>query len=337
MSDFPVSVPVFTTLADDVDDVLAAHQNTPNDEITALATLMGALGISQSKSVNLMTWEEERTPSIKLSWVDASTVQASTGMAWVKNQPVGTLGTQRGVRRNTSTTNITVSDLIGGGAFANSTGYYIYANGDAVATTATFKISTSGTTPSGLTLYRLIGGFCTDSSGLIIEESVWSVAGPKVVSYAYKKDQTNRSIAVASAIPADSTKPQTNEGGNYSQLTCQVQGISTSYRIRFRGAVSGFAPAGNGGNITCTLWRDTGSTTDVLATFQVGHGSDSNGSCEILVIDFEMAVPATGLLIFKVSVGASGGTGNFLANQISGGVTYGDLMFSFLQVEVIEK
>jgi len=255
MSDFPVSVPVFSTLADDVDDVLAAHQNTPNDEITALATLMGAIGISQSKSVNLMTWLEEQETTIRLSWVDTATVRASVGMVWVKNQPILTIGTQRGCRRNTSTTDITVSNLIGGGAFANSTAYFVYADGDAVATTAVFKISTSDTTPSGVTLYKLIGGFSTDGSGLIIQQSVWSTSGVKLLQT--KRYETGAMIDCANASPAaiDNSAPTNTEGDQV--MTDVFKPRKSTSRIRITVEVNGCFESTNQGLFWLLLGSDT--------------------------------------------------------------------------------
>lgn len=77
-------------------------------------------------------------------------------------------------RRNTSATSVGWSD-IDTGAEATSTTYYIFASCDADATTATFKISASATTPTGLTLYKNIGNFYNNSSGDI---DVWSVNPP---------------------------------------------------------------------------------------------------------------------------------------------------------------
>lgn len=41
MATYPGAIPSFATLTDGVDDVLATHQNTPNAEITAIATELG--------------------------------------------------------------------------------------------------------------------------------------------------------------------------------------------------------------------------------------------------------------------------------------------------------
>lgn len=70
-------------------------------------------------------------------------------------------------RQNTSSTTINSANLDTGASFSISTTYYIYANCDASATTNTFTISLSSSAPSGVTNYKLLGQFTTDSSGNI--------------------------------------------------------------------------------------------------------------------------------------------------------------------------
>lgn len=105
---------------------------------------------------------KEYPKGITLSYSSGSTIVASTGGIVCSDAT----GVTKKFRGNTSTTNITFSD-IDTGAEASSTTYYVYANCDAVATTATFKISLSSTTPTGLTSYKRIGSFYNDSSSNI--------------------------------------------------------------------------------------------------------------------------------------------------------------------------
>ena len=104
----------------------------------------------------------EYAKGITLSYSSGGTIVASTGGVVCSDAA----GTTKKFRGNTSTTNITFAD-IDTGAEAGSTTYYVYANCDAVATTATFKISLSSTTPTGLTSYKRIGSFYNDSSSNI--------------------------------------------------------------------------------------------------------------------------------------------------------------------------
>ena len=99
----------------------------------------------------------------------AAQITVSTGSVVCTNSG----GTLNEIRRNTSNTTVTWSD-IDTGAEASSTTYYVYSSCDADATTATFKISTSSTSPSGVTLYRKIGSFYNDSSSNIDRARIYT-------------------------------------------------------------------------------------------------------------------------------------------------------------------
>lgn len=97
-----------------------------------------------------------------LTYSSASTIVVTAGEIVCSNSD----GSLRKMRKNPSSTNVTFSD-IDTGAEASSTTYYIYANCDADATTATFKISASSTAPTGITSYKRLGSFYNDSSSNI--------------------------------------------------------------------------------------------------------------------------------------------------------------------------
>jgi hypothetical protein len=104
----------------------------------------------------------------RLTYASASTLTVTSGEVTCSNGAA----TIRRFRSNTST--ITTSWTVGtngldAGAKANSTTYYVYAIGDADATTFTVVISTNSTTPGGTLhdYYKRLGSFYTDSSGNI--------------------------------------------------------------------------------------------------------------------------------------------------------------------------
>jgi hypothetical protein len=97
-----------------------------------------------------------------LSYSSATTIAVSAGEVVCSNSDASV----RKMRQNTSATNVTFSD-IDTGAEASSTTYYLYANCDADATTATFKVSASSTAPTGVTYYKRLGSFYNDSSSNI--------------------------------------------------------------------------------------------------------------------------------------------------------------------------
>lgn len=156
----PVSVPAFTTLQDDVDFVLAQHHTTRDDEIEALATMVGMLGKAQSWGVDFVSaMKNAKAPMC--TKVDADTISVSPGVVWVAN------GAQsfRLPRRNTAAVPVEASSLDTGSMAVGY--YYIYAVADSAATTFTVKISASASAPTGLTSFELIGWFYNETAGVL--------------------------------------------------------------------------------------------------------------------------------------------------------------------------
>lgn len=60
MANFPNSVPSFATLVDNVDDVLAAHQNEPNAEITAISNFLIATATEKTVASGVLTVDKSR-------------------------------------------------------------------------------------------------------------------------------------------------------------------------------------------------------------------------------------------------------------------------------------
>lgn len=254
MVDIPTSVPVFPDYVDDQDDIMAANQNTPNDELAALCTMVGVLGVAQSKSVDFLdAIVNTCIPTIRLSYTSTTTVTASAGRCF----PTNSTATQRVIRKNTSTTAITGSNLdTGGPSFATNTTYFVYGNGDAVATTVTFKASTSSSAPASTTIYQLLGGFATDSSGNVIESTVWSVAGMRLVNF--KAYQTGANSTSTGTFPKDNTIPQNTEGSEIMKLDFVPKSASNVLLIL---AIAHFGNSASA-QVIMALFQD--STADAL-------------------------------------------------------------------------
>lgn len=124
--------------------------------------------------------------TVVLSYNSASQLTASPGEVVCSNSD----GSVRKMRQNTTSTTITWAN-IDTGAEAASTQYYVYANCDADATTATFKISGNSTTPTGLTYYKKIGQFYNDGSSNITnlynsKETSWGAFTAKSAGTTYQ-------------------------------------------------------------------------------------------------------------------------------------------------------
>ena len=171
-----------------------------------------------------------------------------------------------------TTANITATtvNLDTGSSFANSTTYYVYANCDAAATTFTITLSLNSTTPSGVTNYKQLGNFTTDSSAnisQIIDSLVVSHYGaPVSVScgasiqahtdgtlYVYDKFAATSQASIAIGVNSPSTTMAIWGGGNnsfnqYFSLSSKVpKGYYYEYSSNagsYGNCVANFIPSG---------------------------------------------------------------------------------------------
>lgn len=103
---------------------------------------------------------------MKISYTDASTLSIAAGSIVCSNSA----GTIRKMRTNTSATAVTFTNIDTGSEEASTT-YYVYANCTADATTATFTLSKSASTPdAAITSYRKLGSFFNNSSSAILND-----------------------------------------------------------------------------------------------------------------------------------------------------------------------
>jgi len=93
-----------------------------------------------------------------VAYSSASAITVGTGEVVCSNSA----GSIRKFRRNTSSTTVTFANLDTGSEVENT--YYVYANGDADATTFTCVVSLSSSAPTGVTYYKRLGYFTNNSS-----------------------------------------------------------------------------------------------------------------------------------------------------------------------------
>lgn len=159
---YPQTVKNFLQLQDGVDKVLAAHPNDRGDEITAIETMLGAIGSTQAYSESFKNLLLGYRRGCAADYKSASDLYVRAGEIAIPDASNNVR-----LRRNPSDTTVTWSD-IDTGAEESSTVYYVYAVADASGSTFTVKISKSSSAPSGATFYKKIGSFYNDGSSNII-------------------------------------------------------------------------------------------------------------------------------------------------------------------------
>lgn len=116
-----------------------------------------------------------------LTYNSTTTLNISSGEVSVWN------GSASLFLQNLNSQTATAANLDVGVAFSASTTYYVYAGtSSATAATATITISLSNTTPTGVTYYKQLGNFVTDSSSnisQIVDNSVITRVGSPITSY----------------------------------------------------------------------------------------------------------------------------------------------------------
>lgn len=300
---FPANVPSFPVLVDDQDDILAAHQNSPNDEITAIGTAVGPNGLGQSYAADLLSFLMGRRTTIQLAYSSASTIVAKAGTVLITDSGAS----QRLMRRNTVDTNVTGANLdTGGPALATSTRYYVYADGDSASTASAFVLSTNGTSPSGKTRYFLLGRFDTDGSGNIIENSVLSTAiydQAKVGSIVQRKRVELTAFSTTTAqIPFDDTKPQKTEGELILELAMYAHATTSlmAMIVVFNGQL------GTDDYVTTAVFWDAGTGTIVsdCIVAEYARGQHQPTTC----FPYQIVAGSLNKLQFNVRVGGASGT-----------------------------
>jgi len=298
VASYPESVPVFETLQDDVHWELADHQNNPNEEIAAISTFLGFLGVPQSKATSLVPQLYELLPTIKISFVNTTTVQASAGVVWCKNAG-STIHTPR---KNIATVNITGADLDAGGpGLGNDATYFIYADADATASTAAFSLSTNAATPGDSSVFRLTGGFGTDGSGNVIEETVWSMAGARLVDVKFEDVIANDSTT--DLIPKDNTLPLFDEGKLWVDMVKTPAKPTNLIEVTL---IAYIGTAAAGSTVAISLFKDaSGADASIAAAAQ---GIQGGNLLACITLTFHILSGATAQMIFSSNFGAESGT-----------------------------
>lgn len=101
----------------------------------------------------------------EIAYSSSTTITVGDGYVALPNSTESTIRW----RRNTSDTSVTFSNLDTGSEEASTT-YYVYAVGDADATTFTVVLSKSATSPTGVTYYKKLGSIYNDSSSNILDD-----------------------------------------------------------------------------------------------------------------------------------------------------------------------
>jgi len=273
---YPSSVKSFTDLVDGTTFMEGVNVNVAYDEVEAIEAFVGAPSTAQTHHVTLITLLIGYIHNCQVEFKGVADLYVRAGEIMIPDAS-GNLK----LRRNPSDTTVTWAD-IDTGAEAGSTTYYVYAVGDATATTFTVTISTNSSTPTGKTFYRRIGSFYNDGSSNIIENRVTNEGASLEL-------QNIENVAGMTAVHGDVLFYDTN--GRWNRLAAgtdeeflQTKGnaadpIWSKIDLADTGEITGTLALGNGGTGATTLagakiaMRNSGNYTgNATANTTVAHG-----------------------------------------------------------------
>lgn len=333
-TNYPTSLDSYTTLVDNVDDVLAAHANDRGDAIVALET---KIGVDSSAVTTSFDYFLKHASGAYRNHTHDGTSDDGPNVPLANT--TGTLAVNRGGTGQTTASAAfdalspmtTLGDTVYGGT--SGTGTRLPGN-----TTATKKFMTQTGTGSVS---------AAPSWGTIVASDLPAITASLlpsgvIVQQVCTIDQTARSVAVSSGIPSDNTKPQWSEGAEYTQLATSFTPTKTSNILIIELGISGETSNGNGGLLTGTIFDTPSVSTDLaIAADALYHNSTNLGGSSIqdgrLYAIAKLTVGSLTTKTFKVRVSQGAGTGTCLLNQNgTAAFNYGNLFSSFLRITEIQ-
>lgn len=179
--------------------------------------------------------------SMAITYASASTITVSAGQVVVSNST----GSIRLMLSNSSASTLTWAD-IDTGSEAASTTYYIYSiAATAASETATFKISTSATSPTGITYYQNIGSFYNDSSSNIDRNKIYDATdgtplitaiysyGSSASSYTFKNSDMKFAYGSLTVAGSSNSSISNLPFSSTSTYSCTTAGNQTSLSVQY--------------------------------------------------------------------------------------------------------
>lgn len=272
----PATVPVYTTLVDGPtgSDINADDNNTPNADLSALATLVGMFGAGKTQG-----WGVDHASAFKniapmrFSKSSATAVAYTTGTVWVADSGQ----TIRLPRRMTAAGTLTIADLDTGSTVVVGY-YYIYATADLAGTAPVLKISASASAPTGFTTYEQVGWIYNETAG-----SVLDITGGMV--------GTCRRPGVENVLNIlDTTDTSATGDTNYHNGTPTIHFYAPSKLIQITAAIQLYQGSVNEQGLFC--WSVDGSDQTVYAGLIKDVNGGGSGQPWVMPLNWYGAIAA---------------------------------------------
>lgn len=215
------------------------------------------------------------------------------------------------------------------GAIAAGTPYFVYLAADQTDVASyTAHISTSGTAPTGLTNFRLIGKISTDATSLFTSGDIVTTHSPKApVQIVYYQDSA---VATGSTVSvADNSIPLQTEGTQFMAASITPQNVNN--RLRIDVVFNGGESTNTGDGFVIALHQD--STANAIAAINPLEDADT-ASVQSNAFTHWMTAGTVSKTTFKVRAGTA--TGETTFNGINGTRQMGGVMASSITITEYE-
>lgn len=223
--------------------------------------------------------------------------------------------------------------------FASDTVKFYYCSVAGVWVEYTFSIfsQTPKTTPAANDIFLIEDSAAVYAKKKIkySELGIPSIPSGSSIKTVYSQDLGPRSLVVAKAIPDDDTKPQNDEGIEYTQISTIITPSSASNILLVQVHLTFPLGAFSQSTMIACLFKD--AETDARAVTWNGVSTNASGANSQIFLQYLMVAGSTSAITFKVRIGQPGGLSTIIFNEMgSSGSDFGDLGISSMTVTEIK-
>lgn len=300
-SDYPEALDVLSPVSNGSTKVAQAVPNPIQDAAEAAQAFLGVSGKGASWNLDVLDFITSILDNrISLAWNDADTITVKAGYTHVKNAAESV----KLLRKQAADSDQVFSSILGSSTTRTAdTAYLVWAVGDVSGTGLTYEITDVQTAPDDGTQYSVVGGFCTDSSSDIIEGSIWSARGDKILSIRHAFKQTK--VTGTTSFPYGTSNPTITQGTQIETITLNPSKAGNKFILIGICEVGGSAAQAG-----CGFFKQ--GTTDAFAS--TGQRGNSSDGVNMALLGF-IAPATTGSITFEMRAGMVTGT-----YYINGGV-----------------
>lgn len=246
--------------------------------------------------------------------------------------------TARRFRKNSASVTLDISvSGVGGldtGSVAANTVYYVYVTADTSNTAFSGILSTSSTSPSGVTYFKKIGYVKTNASSNITTKGSYFSSGA-IAQTVYNEVIGDKTYTIVTNIPDDNTKPQSGEGIEMTDFATSIIPTTANSIIEIELAINIQASDALGQGRKIYIFKDSDADSIGGLSWYGGYGYGTSGhTVQDTTLNLRKRVQLTSAseTTFKFRVGHFNGTSVKVNVSGPSGYNYGGVIVSSVKI-----